>query len=79
MAKESVDFTARVFQHKYNHLNGIVLLGRSERARHVSMEKEFQKLIHRNENEQSQKLGLAFYPKERIIELIRSGSIAGRY
>lgn len=39
------DFIARVFQHEYDHLNGLVYLDRVENNRDIISEKEFNKLI----------------------------------
>lgn len=38
------DFTARIFQHEYDHIEGIVFLDRLESTRDVITEKEYQKL-----------------------------------
>lgn len=40
-------FVARVFQHEYDHLRGIVFLDRLESTRDVISEKEYQKLVAR--------------------------------
>lgn len=39
------DFIARVFQHEYDHLNGLVYLDRVENNRDIIAEKEFLKLV----------------------------------
>ena len=39
------DFLARVFQHEFDHLNGIVYLDRIESTKDIITEKEFEKLI----------------------------------
>ena len=39
------DFVARVFQHEYDHLDGLVYLDRVEDNRDIISESEFQKLI----------------------------------
>ena len=39
------DFVARVFQHEYDHLNGLVYLDRVENNQDIVSEKEFNKLI----------------------------------
>ncbi len=39
------DFVARVFQHEYDHLDGLVYLDRVETNRDIVSEQEFQKLI----------------------------------
>lgn len=38
-------FVARIFQHEYDHLDGIVFLDRLESTKDIYMEKEFQKII----------------------------------
>jgi peptide deformylase len=47
--KEFTDFVSRIFQHEYDHLNGIVFLDRLEGVKDIITEKEYQKLISRNE------------------------------
>jgi len=42
---EFTDFIARIFQHEYDHLNGIVFLDRLETVKDIITEKEFLKLI----------------------------------
>ncbi|MCL5970564.1 MAG: peptide deformylase [Patescibacteria group bacterium] len=39
------DFIARIFQHEYDHLEGIVFLDRIETTRDIVSEKEYQKMI----------------------------------
>jgi peptide deformylase len=39
------DFVARVFQHEFDHLHGIVFLDRLESTRDLITEKEYQKLL----------------------------------
>ena len=39
------DFPARIFQHEYDHLNGILFLDRIESIHHLFTEKEYLKLI----------------------------------
>jgi peptide deformylase len=46
---EFTDFIARIFQHEYDHLNGIVFLDRLESTKDIVTEKEYQKSIFRNE------------------------------
>lgn len=41
------DFIARIFQHEYDHLEGIVFPDRIESTRDLISEKEYQKLIQR--------------------------------
>lgn len=44
---ELTDFVARIFQHEYDHLNGIVFLDRVESTLDMMTEQEYQKLISR--------------------------------
>jgi len=39
------DFVARIFQHEYDHLEGMVFLDRLETVKDIITEKEYQKLI----------------------------------
>jgi peptide deformylase len=41
------DFIARIFQHEFDHLEGLVFLDRIETAKDIVTEKEYQKLISR--------------------------------
>ena len=43
--KELSDFIARIFQHEYDHLNGILFLDRLDNLSDIISEKEFIKLI----------------------------------
>lgn len=43
--KEFSDFVARIFQHEFDHLHGIVFLDRLECMKDVITEKEYQKLF----------------------------------
>lgn len=43
--KDFTDFVARIFQHEFDHLNGIVFLDRMESSREIITEKEYQRLI----------------------------------
>jgi len=43
--EELSDFIARIFQHEYDHLNGILFLDRLDNLRDIITEKEFIKLI----------------------------------
>lgn len=45
------DFPARVFQHEYDHLQGMVYLDRVENNRDIIAESEFFKLINKEEQE----------------------------
>jgi len=42
---EMTDFVARIFQHEYDHFNGIVFVDRVETTRDLITEKEYQKII----------------------------------
>lgn len=42
--KKFRDFVARIFQHEYDHLEGLVFLDRIETSRDVVMEKVYQRL-----------------------------------
>ncbi|MEE9337828.1 MAG: peptide deformylase, partial [Methylococcaceae bacterium] len=39
------NFVARIFQHEYDHLNGLVYLDRVENNKDIIAESEFQKLM----------------------------------
>lgn len=43
--QELIDFVARIFQHEYDHLNGIVFLDRLESTQDIITEQEYQKQI----------------------------------
>jgi peptide deformylase len=43
--REFEDFIARIFQHEYDHLDGLVFLDRLESTRDIISEKEYQKII----------------------------------
>jgi peptide deformylase len=43
-----VDFVARIFQHEYDHLDGIVFLDRVESSQDLISEEEYQKLQNSN-------------------------------
>ncbi len=43
--QEFTDFVARIFQHEYDHLNGIVFLDRVETTQDLMSEQEYQQLI----------------------------------
>jgi peptide deformylase len=45
--REFTDFAARVFQHEYDHLHGILFLGRLESTRDLISEQEYQKQVTR--------------------------------
>lgn len=45
---ELVDFVARIFQHEYDHLDGIVFLDRVESSQDLISEEEYQKLQNSN-------------------------------
>lgn len=43
------DFVARIFQHEYDHLQGIMILDRVETNKDIIAEKEYQKIISKGE------------------------------
>lgn len=43
--QELTDFVARIFQHEYDHLNGVVFLDRLETTQDIITEQEYQKQI----------------------------------
>jgi peptide deformylase len=43
--QELTDFVARIFQHEYDHLEGIVFLDRLETTKDIITEQEYQKII----------------------------------
>jgi peptide deformylase len=43
--QELTDFVARIFQHEYDHLKGIVFLDRLESTQDIITEQEYQKRI----------------------------------
>ena len=43
--REYSDFIARLFQHEFDHLEGIVFFDRLESTKDIVMEKEYRKLI----------------------------------
>ena len=43
--QELTDFVARIFQHEFDHLNGIVFVDRVESTQEIITEEEYQKLI----------------------------------
>ncbi len=43
--QELTDFVARIFQHEYDHLNGVVFLDRLESTQDIITEQEYQKQI----------------------------------
>ena len=45
------EFVARIFQHEYDHLNGLVYLDRVEDNKDIISETEFQKLMELNDTE----------------------------
>ena len=44
------DFVARIFQHEYDHLDGIVFLDRVESTKDLISEEEYQKLQNSSSN-----------------------------
>ena len=47
------DFIARIFQHEYDHINGVVFLDRLESSLEVITEKEYQRLMMKAMEERS--------------------------
>jgi peptide deformylase len=43
---EMTDFVARIFQHEFDHFNGVVFLDRVETTQDLITEKEYQKLVN---------------------------------
>lgn len=43
--REFTDFIARIFQHEYDHINGVVFLDRVESNREIITEKEYQRMV----------------------------------
>ena len=48
------DFEARVFQHEYDHINGVVFLDRVESAFEIITEKEYMKLMTEPDSEEQE-------------------------
>ncbi len=48
------DFAARVFQHEYDHINGIVFLDRVESPREIITEREYMKLAAEPDSEEQE-------------------------
>lgn len=46
--QEFTDFVARIFQHEYDHLDGVVFLDRLESTLDLMTEQEYQKLMQNN-------------------------------
>jgi peptide deformylase len=46
--QELTDFVARIFQHEYDHLEGLVFLDRVEKNQDLISEEEYQKLVRSN-------------------------------
>ena len=55
-------FLARIFQHEYDHLEGKVFLERLETTKDIITEKEFQKMIQKDEAKKK-------FKKEKLIKL----------
>lgn len=43
--REFSDFLARIFQHEYDHINGVLFIDRLESNKDIVTEKEYQKLV----------------------------------
>ncbi len=48
------DFAARVFQHEYDHVNGMVFLDRVESPREIITDREYMKLLTRSDSGQQE-------------------------
>lgn len=48
------DFAARVFQHEYDHINGVVFLDRVESSLEIITENEYMKLVAESDSEQEE-------------------------
>ena len=48
------DFAARVFQHEYDHINGLVFLDRVENSGEIITEKEYMKLVAQYDSEEQE-------------------------
>lgn len=53
--KEFKDFVARIFQHEYDHLEGLVFLDRLESNRDIISEKEYQKIVKKEKLRKTRK------------------------
>src|SRR3989338_9056963 len=47
VGKTFADFVARIFQHEYDHLEGVMFVDRIESSKDIISEKEYQKLMKR--------------------------------
>ncbi|MXZ12426.1 MAG: peptide deformylase [Candidatus Dadabacteria bacterium] len=48
------DFAARVFQHEYDHINGVVFLDRVESSLEIITENEYMKLVAESDSEEEE-------------------------
>ena len=48
------DFAARVFQHEYDHINGVVFLDRVESSLEIVTENEYMKLVAPSDSEEEE-------------------------
>ncbi|MYE61636.1 MAG: peptide deformylase, partial [Candidatus Dadabacteria bacterium] len=48
------DFAARVFQHEYDHINGVVFLDRVESPLEIITEREYMKLVTQSDSEEQE-------------------------
>ena len=48
------DFAARVFQHEYDHINGVVFLDRVESSLEIVTENEYMKLMTESDPEEDE-------------------------
>lgn len=54
LEEEFSDFEARVFQHEYDHINGIVFLQRVENFLEIFTENEYMKLVTQSDSEEQE-------------------------
>jgi peptide deformylase len=47
VSRKFKDFIARIFQHEYDHLEGIIFLDRIETVKDIITEKEYQKIVNK--------------------------------
>lgn len=52
--RELTDFVARIFQHEYDHLNGVLFIDRLESNKDIITEREYMKLISQDREGHSQ-------------------------
>ena len=52
--EDFLDFAARVFQHEYDHINGVVFLDRVESSLEIITENEYMKLVAESDSEEEE-------------------------